>query len=72
MIAVTADLIRRVNETAAEDFDRAQGMLDMLNELCETDYGWLARRVVCSKAPSSNVADFYAHCNDLESVLRFP
>lgn len=68
---VTTDMVRRINETAVEDFARAQGMLDMLNELCGTEYGWLNRRMVCSDAPRSHTADFYANCHDLEVSLRW-
>ena len=57
-----AERIDWINEVAKGDFD-------MLNEIYGTDYGFLDRRVVCSDAPRSHTADFYANCHDLHSVL---
>lgn len=60
-----------INRVAIDDFEKAEGMLDMLNEIYGTDYGFLARRVVYSDAPKSNTANFYANCHDLHTVLTF-
>lgn len=56
--------IKRINEVAQENFDKAQGMLEMLNEMCGTQFGWLAKRVVIFENPNGNTAERYAHCND--------
>ena len=48
-----------------------QGMLEMLNEICGTQYGWCAKRVVKFRKPNGTVAERYAHFNDLESELRY-
>lgn len=58
-----------INEVASEDFGRAWGMLDMLNEIYGTEYGFLNKRVVCSDASKDNPAAFYASCHDLHAVL---
>lgn len=49
---------------AQENFDRAQGMLDMLNEFYGLKLGWLAKRVVVFDNPDGSVAERYAHCHD--------
>ena len=56
--------IRKINEVAQENFDRAKGMLDMLNELTGLKLGWLAKRVVVFDNPDSSVAERYASCHD--------
>ena len=61
--------VKWINETANDNFDKAEGMLDMLNEIYGTEYGFLAKRVVYSDAPKSHTADFYAHCHDLYIAL---
>ncbi len=56
--------IRKINMVAQENFDRAQGMLDMLNEFYGLKLGWLAKRVVVFDNPDGSVAERYAHCHD--------
>lgn len=56
--------IARINEMAQQNFDRAQGMLDMLNEICGTKFGWLNKRVVIFENPDGTVAERYAHAHD--------
>ena len=63
--------IHWINETAKEEFNKAKGMLDMLNECEHTEYAFLCRRVVYSETASlSDVAAFYADCHDLEIALE--
>ena len=45
--------IHWINETAKEEFDKAKGMLAMLNECEGTDYAFLARRVMYSDTAST-------------------
>lgn len=56
--------IRKINEVAQENFDRAQGMLDMLNGLSGLKLGWLAKRVVVFDNPDGLTAEKYASCHD--------
>ena len=58
--------IHNINEMAQENFDRAQGMLDMLNEICGTKFGWLKKRVVFFDNPDGSVAERYANAHDAE------
>lgn len=39
-------------------------MLEMLNEICGTKFGWLAKRVVIFENPNGSTAEKYAHCHD--------
>lgn len=64
--------IHWINETAKHEFEKAKGMLDMLNECEHTDYAFLGSRVVYSDTASTkNVSAFYADCNDLEVRLWY-
>ncbi len=48
-----------------ENFERAQGMLKMLNAICGTRYGFLSGRVVRFENPDGSVAERFKHCHDL-------
>lgn len=61
--------IKHINEVAQENFDMAQGMLEMLNEICGTKFGWLAKRVVIFENPDGSVAEKYAHAHDAYCYL---
>ena len=50
-----------LNELAKTNWERAQGMLDGMNEILGTKYGWLAKRVVWFEDPDGNK---YAACHD--------
>lgn len=64
--------IHWINETANVEFEKAKGMLDMLNECEHTDYAFLGSRVAYSDTASTkNMAEFYADCNDLEVKLWY-
>lgn len=56
--------IKHINEVAQENFDKAQGMLEMLNEICGTKFGWLNKRVVFFENPDASTAEKYAHAHD--------
>ena len=45
MTNINEKMIININETAKQNFEKAQGMLEMLNILYGTKYGWLAKRV---------------------------
>ena len=58
------DQVRKLNLTAQEDFSKAQAMLDGINLVLGTSYGWLAKRVVVFDNPNGSTAERYAHVND--------
>lgn len=62
--------IKKINEVAQENFDKAQGMLEMLNEICGTKFGWLAKRVVIFENPDGSTAERYAHAHDAFTYLQ--
>lgn len=39
-------IVRKLNEIAQEDFEKAKTMLEGINLVSERKYGWLNRRVV--------------------------
>ena len=64
-MTVTKELIRALNAAAQVDFDGAKTLLDLVNEVCGTKYGWLAKRVVFFDNPDADTATKYAHVHDL-------
>ena len=53
-----------------ENFDKAQGMLDMFNVIYCTRYGFLNKRVVRFDNPDGSNAERYAHCHDVWAELH--
>lgn len=53
------DLIWKINHE--ENFDKAQGMLEMLNAVYGTNFGFLNKRVVWFENPDASTAEKYAH-----------
>ena len=47
-----------------ENWEKAQGMLEMLNLIYGTQFGFLNKRVVRFENPNGSVAERYAHCHD--------
>ena len=45
------EIIRKINKTATEDFSKAQGMLEVLNDCYSFKLGFLNRRVVVFENP---------------------
>lgn len=62
------ELIYKINHE--ENFDKAQGMLEMLNMVYGTKYGFLGGRVVCFDNPEASTAEKYAHCHDAWAELQ--
>ena len=62
--------IAKINEMAQKNFDRAQGMLDMFNEIYGLKYGWLKKRVVIFDNPDGTVAERYAYAHDAYYTLK--
>lgn len=60
---MTSEMISKLNAIAAENFEKAQAMLEGINLVLGTEYGWLAKRVVFFDDTSS-VAAKYASAHD--------
>ena len=56
------ELIYKINHE--ENWEKAQGMLEMLNLRYGTQFGFLNKRVVRFENPNGSVAERYAHCHD--------
>lgn len=61
---LTKSQISILNETAQSDFQKAQNMLDGMNLVLGTSYGWLAKRVVWFEKPEESTAEKYAAVHD--------
>ncbi len=61
---MTKEMIRRLNEIAQEDFDKAKAMLEGINMVMNTKYGWLNQRVVFFDDPDASTCIKYAHAHD--------
>lgn len=56
------ELIYKINHE--ENFDKKQGMLEMLNLIHGTRFGFLGGRVVRFENPDASTAEKYAHAHD--------
>lgn len=56
------ELIYKINHE--ENWEKAQGMLEMLNLIYGTQFGFLNKRVVRFENPNGSSAERYAHCHD--------
>lgn len=63
MTKMTKEMIGKLNNMADENFEKAQAMLDGINMVLGTEYGWLNGRVVFFDDTSS-VARKYATAHD--------
>lgn len=63
-IKMTKEMIGNLNKIAYEDFDRAKAMLDGINMVLGTQYGWLDTRVAIFDNPNGSVAERYASAHD--------
>lgn len=61
---MTRAMISELNTIAAEDFEKAKAMLEGINLVLGTKYGWLAGRVVFFDKPNGTVAERYASAHD--------
>lgn len=61
---LTKAQVSTLNEIAQNDFKKAQAMLEGVNMVLGTQYGWLASRVVWFENPNGTVAERYAHVHD--------
>lgn len=60
---MSREMISKLNEIAEENFEKAQDMLEGINLVLGTEYGWLKKRVVFFDDTSS-VAAKYASAHD--------
>lgn len=56
--------VTKLNGIAQEDFDRAKAMLDGINMVLGTKYGWLGKRVVWFEQPDAPTCIKYAGAHD--------
>ena len=61
---LTRSQVSILNATAQSDFQKAQNMLDGMNLVLGTSYGWLAKRVVWFDEPEGSTAEKYAGTHD--------
>ena len=57
---LTKDQVIALNNMAQTNWERAQGMLDGMNAILGTKYGWLAKEVVWFEEPDADTARKYA------------
>lgn len=61
---MTKEMIGKLNEIAQTDFERAEAMLDGINMVLGTKYGWLAKRVVFFDEPDESTWVKYRNVHD--------
>ena len=62
---LTKEQVADMNRLAKENWEKAQGKLEGMNEILGTDYGWLGKEVVWFETHDKlNTAERYAHCHD--------
>ena len=61
---LSKEAIKKLNEIAIEDFDKAEAMLDGINMVLGTKYGWLKRRVVFFDEPDATTCIKYRNVHD--------
>lgn len=59
---LSKEVVSKLNTVAQEDFEKAQAMLDGINMVLRTKYGWLNRRVVFFDNPYA--VDKYKSAHD--------
>ena len=64
------EVISKINGVAIENFEVAEGMLEVVNDIMGTKFGWLNRRVVIFDNPNASTAEKYAHCHDAMTVCH--
>jgi len=64
VMKLTKAQVSTLNKIAQSDFQKAQAMLDGINLVLDTQYGWLAKRVVWFENPNGSVAEKYAAVHD--------
>ena len=61
---MTKEMISNLNEIAQNDFEKAKSMLDGINMVLGTKYGWLNKRVVFFDDPDASTCFKYQHAHD--------
>lgn len=58
------EMINRLNNMAQENFEKAKAMLDGINMVLGTKYGWLHKRVVFFEEPDAPAYIKYRNAHD--------
>lgn len=58
------EMISKLNELAQEDFEKAKAMLDGINMVLGTKFGWLNKRVVFFDEPDASTCIKYRNAHD--------
>lgn len=61
--------VKEINDTAQENFEKAEGMLEMFNDIYGTQYGWLNKRVVWFEKPEASTCEKYKNVHDVWVTL---
>lgn len=69
MMNLTIETVSKLNRTAMEDFEKAQAMIEGINMVLGTEYGFLNKRVVFFDDTSS-VARKYATAHDAMAYAK--
>jgi len=64
MMKLTREQIVTLNEIAKTDFTKAQAMLEGMNMVLGTKYGWLGGRVVWFEEPDASCCIKYRNAHD--------
>ena len=64
------EAIKKINNVAYDNFEVAEGMLEIVNDIMGTKFGWLNRRVVIFDNPDASIEEKYAHCKDAWANLN--
>lgn len=58
------EMISELNNIAQENFEKAKAMLDGINMVLGTKYGWLNKRVVFFDEPDASTCIKYRNAHD--------
>lgn len=61
---MTKEMINKLNTIAQVNFEEAKAMLDGINMVLGTKYGWLNKRVVFFDEPDSSTCIKYRNAHD--------
>lgn len=51
------ETIKKINHVAYDNFEVAEGMLEIVNDIMGTKFGWLNRRVVIFDNPDASIEE---------------
>ncbi len=56
--------VKKINDMALENWEKAQGMLEMFNDIYGVKFGWLNKRVVMFDKPDASTCEKYKAAHD--------